>query len=475
MENQGMEKRYGLVTALAMVIGTVIGSGVFIKGGKLLAKTGGDLKTGIIAICFCGLICVICSLVFAELSSKYNKVNGLVDYAEVALGTKYAYYVGWFQTTIYTPSLIAVLAFFSGLMFCNLCGIRAVDLANGTFSAEALGVGGGFLAMGCAINALSPKLAGKLQVSMTVIKLIPLVLMGVIGTAIGLSNGTSQAVLDFVNTAEYVPVENGFFSAVVGFAFAFEGWILATTINSELKDPQKNLPIALIGGAVFVVIIYVLYIFSMSSIGSVSEILSTWPLGERLAAMAFKPIFGPVISKIFEAFIVVSCLGTMNGLIMANARSQYSLAARGMGPMADWFAHIDVQNEFPIKSALFGMIFAGFWYAWDIVLYWNGPDFFGTTHMNMFFGYEPDEVCIVNLYAMYIPMFIALMVKNKDFNFFKRFVLPILGIACCVFMVVCCVIGWGGKACLGYLTMFAVFMIVGRLFMHPEKAVRTLE
>ena len=475
MENKSMEKRYGLGTALAMVVGTVIGSGVFIKGGKLLAKTGGDLKTGLLAVFFCGVICIVCSLVFAELSSKWNKVSGLVDYAEVALGNKYAYYVGWFQTTIYTPSLVAVLAFFSGLMFCNLCGIRGVDLANGCFSAEALGVGGGFMIMGCAINAMSPKIAGKLQISMTIIKLIPIILMGVIGTIVGLTSGASQTVLDFVNTADYVPVENGFFSAVVGFAFAFEGWILATTLNSEMKDPQKNLPKALIGGSLFVVIVYILYIFSMSSVGSVSEILGTWPLGERLAKMAFTPIFGPVISKIFEACIVVSCLGTMNGLIMANQRSQYALASRGMGPMATWFADIDKQNDFPVKSALFGMIFCGFWYAWFIILYWNGPDFFGTTHSNMFFGWEPDETCIVTLYAMYIPMFVALMKKCKEFNFFQRFVLPLLGVACCCFMIFCCWKGWGTTACVGYLVVFAVFMIVGRLFMHPEKAIRTLE
>ncbi len=470
-----MKKRYGLPTAIAMVVGIVIGSGVFIKGGKVLAKTGGNLGLGILVICCCGAICILCSLVFAELSSKYNKVNGLVDYAEVALGNKFAYYMGWFMTTIYTPSLSAILAFFSGLTFCQLCGFRTIDLVNGCFSAETFGVGGGFLIMGYAINALSPKLAGKLQVSMTVIKLIPLVLIGVVGTIVGLSNGSTQTVLDFVKTAEYVPVEGGFFKGIVAFAFSFEGWILATTINAELKDPQKNLPKALIGGSIFVVLIYVLYIFSMSSIGSVDAILSTWPLGQALSFMAAQPIFGTVIAKVFEAFIVISCLGTMNGLIMSSCRSQYSIAVRGMGPMADWFANIDKQNDFPVKSALFGMFFGGFWYAWDCVMYWNGPDFMGVTHQNMFFGFEPDEVCIVNLYAMYIPMFVALIVKNKDFGFIKRFVLPVLGIGCCVFMVVCCVLGWGAIACLGYLCFFAVFMIVGRLFMHPERAVRTLE
>ncbi|MBR6025170.1 MAG: APC family permease, partial [Firmicutes bacterium] len=277
-----MEKRYGLPTAIAMVVGIVIGSGVFIKGGKVLAKTGGNLALGILVICCCGVICIICSLVFAELSSKWNQVNGLVDYAEVALGSKYAYYMGWFQTTIYTPSLAAILAFFSGLFFCQLIGVRTIDLANGCFSAEVFGVGGGFLIMGYAVNALSPKLAGKLQVSMTVIKLIPLCVIGIIGTIIGLSNGATQNVLDFVNTSAYVPLEGGFFKGIVAFAFSFEGWVLATTINSELKDPQKNLPKALIGGALFTVAIYVLYIFSMSSVGSVEEILATWPLGQNL-------------------------------------------------------------------------------------------------------------------------------------------------------------------------------------------------
>jgi len=473
--NKEMEKRYGLPTAIAMVVGIVIGSGVFIKGGKLLAKTGGNLMQGILAICLCGLICIICSLVFAELSQKYSKVNGLVDYAEVALGSKYAYYMGWFMTTIYTPSLAAILAFFSGLMFCQATGIRGIDLANGCFSAESFGVGGGFLIMGYAINALSPKLAGKLQVSMTVIKLIPLVIIGVVATIVGLSNGSSETVINYVETAEYTPVENGFFSAIVGFAFSFEGWILATSINSELKDSQKTLPRALIGGSLFVVVIYVLYIFSVSSVGSVSEILSTWPLGESLTFMVAQPIFGTAIAKLFEACIVVSCLGTMNGLIMASCRSQFSIASRGMGPLAKTFADLDHEINFPVKSALFGMLFAGFWYAWDVVMYWNGADFMGTTHQTMFLGFEPDEVCIVNLYAMYIPMFVAIMVKCKEFGFGKRYALPVLGVCCCFFMVYCCIKGWGGQACIGYLITFLIFMAVGRIFMHPENAIRELE
>ena len=103
MDNGTMEKRYGLPTAISMVIGIVIGSGVFIKGGKVLALTNGNMLQGVLVVALVGIICIICSLVFAELGSKFEKVNGVVDYAEVALGKNYAYYVGWFMTTIYYP------------------------------------------------------------------------------------------------------------------------------------------------------------------------------------------------------------------------------------------------------------------------------------------------------------------------------------------------------------------------------------
>ena len=154
------------------------------------------------------------------------------------------------MTTIYTPALASMLAFFSAMMFLQLFGISSIDFANGQVKAVAIGVGAGFLMIGYGINALSPKIAGKLQVGMTVIKLIPLILMGVAGTIAGLVNGTTLEVLDYVNSADYVAVDGtGFFKAIVGFAFAYEGWILATSINAELKDSKKNLPRALVIGA----------------------------------------------------------------------------------------------------------------------------------------------------------------------------------------------------------------------------------
>ena len=475
MENK-MEKRYGLWTAISMVIGIVIGSGVFIKGGKVLALTKGNMLQGVLVVAIVGVICIICSLVFAELSSKFEKVNGLVDYAEVALGENYAYYVGWFLTTIYYPCLAAMLAFFSAVFFCELCGIPALDFfTTGTVSSEALGIGAGFLMLGYGINILSPKLAGKLQVSMTVIKLVPLAIMAIVGIIVGLSTGATENVLNYVTTPEYAEATAGLspaagvFSGVASFAFAYEGWIIATSINSELENAKRNLPIALIAGSLFCTLLYCLYIFAMSSVGDVQTIIGTWPLGEALPRIAFSNIFGKVIGTIVYAFISIGCLGVMNGLIMGSCRGMYALSARNMGPRPEFYGDVDKQNNFVIKSAVIGMICGGFWYAWTSAIWMYGPDFMGGLHNCQWIAWEPDEISIINLYAMYIPMFIAIMIKCKEFGPVKRYVLPILGTLCCLFMCYCCWIGKGYQQVCGYLIFLAVVLFVGYLFKNKGR------
>ena len=121
MEN-GLNKKYGLLTAICMVVGIVVGSGVFFKAQTILQKTNGDMPLGIAAWAIGGLIMIVCILAFANMAQKYEKVNGVVDYAEALVGPKYGYYMGWFMTTIYYPSMTSVLAWLSArytLVFIN--------------------------------------------------------------------------------------------------------------------------------------------------------------------------------------------------------------------------------------------------------------------------------------------------------------------------------------------------------------------
>ncbi len=460
MENR-LEKRYGLFTAISMVIGITIGSGVFFKAVKVLSLTGGHMGQSLLVIGIVGLIMIACSCAFAALGTKYVKCNGLVDYAEATLGKKYAYYVAWFMSTMYYPIIAATLSWVSARYTTMLFGMEdggGATCAIGTF----------YLMSSFAINALSPKLAGKIQVSTTVIKLIPLLLMGIVGTVVGLTNGNGIAIFSDSSIIDAGGQNSGILSAVCAFAFSYEGWIIATTINSELKNAKRDLPLALIGGAIFCTLIYSLYVYSMSATMTAEEILEA---GDMLPKVAFSNVFGNFAGTLVFVFIIISCLGTTNGVMMGTMRGLYSLSFRTEGKRANILAEVDKSTGMPLKSCIAGLALCAFWFLQWQVFFWEGPLVMNKTgNPSWLFGWEADEIVIITLYAFYIPIFFMMMAKEKDFGFAKRFILPLLGIAASVFMGYCCVVSYG-ELVISYLAVFALFMLCGVAFYHikPKK------
>ena len=458
MENK-LEKRFGLPTAISMVVGIVIGSGVFFKAVNVLSLTDGDMGKSLLVIGTVGLACIICACVFATMGTKYSKCNGIVDYAEVALGPRFAFYMGWFMSTMLYPILTSTLAFVAARYTSALLGYPE-------FGVFTVGAGAFYMMLCFGINSLAPKLSGKLQVSMTVIKLIPLIVMGIAGTIAGLINGNSIAI--FSDTS--VPASGGtggILAGVCAFAFAYEGWITATTINSELKNPKRDLPLALIGGTLFCTIIYMLYVYSMSATMNAAEILEC---GNNLPRVAFTKLFGtPVAGTIVMVLIIISCLGTMNGLMMGCMRGLYSIAVRGQGPKPEVVSEVDHSTGMPLKSCILGFMFCAFWFFQASVLFFNGPMVTGEIgNPEWFFGWEADEIAIITQYALYTPIFAYLIFKEKEFGFVKRFLLPVLGLIACVFMCYCCVHAYGVMT-ISYLVVFFIFMFVGNLFYRKQK------
>ena len=214
MEN-GLKKKYGLITAIAMVVGIVIGSGVFFKAEKILSETGGNLKLGILSWVIGGLIMIVCVYAFSILATKYEKVNGVVDYAEATLGGNYGYMIGWFLSTIYYPTLTMALAWLSARYTLVVIYGDAADITGGLcFALSAF-----YLVANYALNSLSPILAGKFQVSSTAIKLVPLLLMGIVGTIYGLTKG--YTVENFTTVVEQVAPQSAVFKAVCATSFAY--------------------------------------------------------------------------------------------------------------------------------------------------------------------------------------------------------------------------------------------------------------
>ena len=448
MEN-GLQKKYGLPTAICMVVGIVIGSGVFFKAEKVLIKTEGNMPLGILAWLLVGLIMIVCSYVFATMATRYQKVNGLVDYAEATVGKRYAYNIGWFMATVYTPALTSVLAWVSARYFSVLMGW---DITGGSCMVVACF----FLCMNYAMNALSPKVAGKFQVSTTIIKMIPLILMAVVGTVVGLTNGRMAENFATMNVAT-VSTGGGLMAAAVAVAFAYEGWILATSINAELKDAKRNLPRALVLGSFIVVATYILYYIGLNGAVTTTELMES---GEAAAKMAFQRIFGNAAGTGVFVLIVISCLGTLNGLMLSCCRGFYALAARDQGPKPEMFRQVDPITNMPNNSAIISLGFTAFW-----LLYFYGANltapWFGA------FSFDSSELPIITLYGMYVAIFIQFIRKEKDLNGFKRFVMPILGLGGCLFMVYAAFAAYGTTV-FYYLAVFAVFMIVGNCFYHKN-------
>jgi len=462
MENK-LERKYGLFTAICMVVGIVIGSGVFFKAQTILNKTGGNMPLGVLAWLIGGAIMLVCLLTFSFMGQKYERVNGLVDYAEATVGPKYGYMMGWFCSTVYFPGMTSALAWVSARYTMEFITSAfpnfpmTIPAAQGgcIIGPECMALTLFYLCTIYALNVLSPKLAGKFQTSTTVIKLVPLGLMAVVGLIVGLVTGTLQE--NMVTQAQVAEVsQSPLFASVCATAFAYEGWIIATSINSEIKDSKKNLPKALTIGGIVIVAVYLFYFIGVAGGASNQELI------DKGATVAFTNIFGGVLGNILNLFIVISCLGTTNGLMLGCTRCIYSLAARGTGPNPGMFSQVDEKTNMPANSSVFALLVTAVWFLYfylsNLACVWTGP-----------FVFDSTELPIITIYLMYLPMLIQWMRKEKEQNVLRRFVLPILALCGSVFMVIASIFSHR-MGCFWYLIVFAVIMAIGLIIDKKRKA-----
>ena len=459
--NEKLERKYNLFTATCMVVGIVIGSGIFFKAQTILQKTGGDMPLGLIAWIIGGLIMMACLLTFSFMAQKIERVNGIVDYAEALVGPKYGYMMGWFTTVIYYPAMSAALAWLSArytLVFItsvnpNFSMLIPADQGGCIVGPECVALTLFYLCAAFTMNTLSPKLAGKFQTSTTIIKMIPLALMAVVGVVYGLISGTLTN--NMVTTAVVENVSaNPLFAAVCSTSFAYEGWIIATSINSEIQDSKRNLPKALTIGGIIIMITYIAYYIGVSGGATNQQLI------DQGAVIAYTNIFGGLLGNILNLFVAISCMGTLNGLILGTSRGLYSLAVRGKGLSPKTYSQVDSVTNMPYNSSVLALFVISAWFVYfylsNLAGTWSGP-----------FVFDCTELPIITIYSMYIPIFILWMKRQKDETVIRRFILPIL--ACCgsLFMVYACYLAHG-IGCLWYLIVFTVVMIIGYKFYNQK-------
>jgi APA family basic amino acid/polyamine antiporter len=399
------KRRYGLITAITMITGIVIGSGIFFKADNVLSYTNGNVLLGIIIFLVAAVAIVFGCLAISQLATRTDKPGGVIAYTEEFVGIGPSCAFGWFQTFLYLPTLTAVVSWVIGIYVTQLFGME-FTMENTTII--------GFLCMTVLfiMNTLSAKLGGYFQNASMLIKLIPLFIIAIAGLIFG---NPGEVVSESFKTYRASTANWGWVAAFAPIAFSFDGWIVATSICGEIKNSKRNLPLALTISPLIILLAYVLYFVGISSLIGPDAILEQ---GDGSVFTASNLLFGQVGAKIILTFVVVSVFGTVNGLVLGFIRMPYSLALRKMIPGSDWLKKEEKKlNDMPLNSAIFAFVLSAIWLLIHYV----------TQKFNM--RGDVSEIAIGVSYLNYIVLYFAvirLAKKGEIKGIFKGYVIPIL-------------------------------------------------
>lgn len=306
-EKQTMRKDLSWMTATSIVVGCVIGAGVFFKPYAIYQATGGAPGMGILAWVLGGLMSIFGALTFAEVAILIPKTGGMVAYLTEAFGEPIGFLAGWMQVVIFYPSFLAGYGVKVGSELGEYLGPQfELPIALAVIFALV------------ALNCLGSRAAGGMQVVATVCKLVPLAVLIVFGFALG--SGSNPVLTPLVGEGKEVGGVLG--STLLAVLFAFEGWTNVGTIAGEMKDPARDLPRAIVGGVSIIMAVYLAINVAYLWVIPASELMN---LESPAAAVATK-LFGAGGGTLIKVGIIISVIGAGNGFLMSGSRVAYQLA-----------------------------------------------------------------------------------------------------------------------------------------------------
>lgn len=372
-------ERYSLATALSLIVGISIGSGIFFKSDNILVATGGNVALGVAMFLLAATTIVFGGLTLARFASQTAGAGGPIAYAERFLGPKRLTFIGWNFTFIYLPIVTGVICWVVGVYACMAFGLP------GDFRLQ-MAIGVAFLLACFAWNVCWPSLGGWFANATTVFKVLPLIAVGVIGVLFA-DPGSS-----LVQGIEQAPAAGaGWVIAAAPVAFAFDGWTAAAGIAPEIKNSKRNLPIALIAGPIIILALYIAYFVGISCFLGPQEVMAA---GDASLSLLFVKLFGPQAAAWPNLIAFIAVAGTANGLILSILRMPYALAVTGEVPFAKSLLKMNRTLRFPLVSAFVAL---------GSVLFWMGVHAFVTV-LGLLPNGDISEIAVsLNLFIM--PLF----------------------------------------------------------------------
>ena len=333
MENNAkMKKDLGVSAAMSIVVGCVIGAGVFFKPYAIYQATGGAPGMGMLAWIIGGLASLLGALTFAEVAVMIPKTGGMVAYLGDVFDEKLGFLAGWMQTIIFYPAFLAGYGVTVG-----------EELAAYVGPQFELPIAIALILILVAVNTLGSKTAANIQVVSTVCKLIPLFLLMIFGFILG--KGGNPIFTPLVGEGKSTGAVLG--STLLAVLFAFEGWTNVGAIAGEMKNPGKDMPRAIVGGVSIIMAVY--FVINMAYLWVIpADQLAT--ISSPASAVAME-IFGPVGGTLIKVGIIISVIGAANGFLMSGSRVAFHLAELGTLPGSKSLAKLN-GNMVPSNSII---------------------------------------------------------------------------------------------------------------------------
>ena len=305
----------GLRDLILIVVGTVIGSGIFLVPGGVIRQTGGYAGPALVVWVVGGVLSLLGALAYGELGAMNPAAGGLYVYLRDAFGPVTAFLYGWTFFLVIATGSAATLAVASGAYLQQFMPLGPI----GQKAAAIL-----LLAIVAVINVRSTRGSADVQNWTTAIKVGALIAMGIALVALGSSR--AQQATPFWPASFTAEIAAGMGLGMIGVLWAYEGWQYVTFSAGEATSPQRTFPRAIVIGTASLIGIYLF--------ANIGYLVALGPDGvaasDRVAAEAMTSVAGSAAGKLIAAAILVSIFSATNGLTISAPRVYYAMACDGL-------------------------------------------------------------------------------------------------------------------------------------------------
>ena len=328
-----LRRDLGPWAAAALVVGTIIGTGVFLKTGTM-AAIGGSAVWVLVAWGAAGLLSFTGALTYAELGAMFPRAGGEYIYLREGYGPAMGYLYAWNRFWIATPGSIAAYA-----------------VGTATFLHVDKPVALALIAVFTAVNCLNVRAGGNLQTALTAMKVA--MILGLAFGALALARDGSWARV--ADTGGGFPGWSPFGAMVLAALWAYDGWNNLPMAAGEVRDPSRNVPRAIVWGSLAVLVIYALVNLGYFHALPFAQVAGAKSVAQDVAAQ----FLGGTAQGLLAGAMAISAVSAMNGSMLTGARVPYAVASDGLAPRP--LARLHPKSRVPVTAVIVqGAIASGY-------------------------------------------------------------------------------------------------------------------